>query len=209
MIEACGHIRKEIAWKCVCDCGNEVTVSGYYLRSGRTVSCGCKRKEGCPQRSFRYSKLGTTIHRAYTNMKTRCYNPKYYMFNHYGGKGITVCDEWLGDDGFKHFYDWSMLNGYKEGLSIDRIDNNKSYSPDNCRWVDMTAQQNNRTNNRLIAADGEIHTMAEWARINGIHYATIQRRLKCGWNEVDAVTVRTSYASCGSRARAQNNENTC
>lgn len=136
-------------------------------------------------------------------MKTRCYNPHYYLFAHYGGKGVTVCDEWLGEDGFQRFYDWSVHNGYSAELSIDRIDNAKGYSPNNCRWVDMKTQQNNRTNNRVIRVGEESHTMAEWATVSGIRYATIQSRLQRGWSEEDAVTIRPGdYASLRSRASA-------
>lgn len=133
-------------------------------------------------------------------MKNRCYNPHYYLFKNYGGKGISVCDEWLGEHGFESFAKWAFENGYKKELSIDRIDNALGYSPQNCRWVDMKTQQNNRTNNRRITANGETHTMAEWSRISNIHYSTIQRRLKNGWREADAVTVRPKYASCRNRA---------
>jgi hypothetical protein len=124
-------------------------------------------------------------------MKTRCYNSNYYLFQHYGGKGIVVCENWLGKYGFNNFRKWAFENGYKDGLSIDRIDNSKPYCPENCRWVTMTVQQNNRTNNRMITANGETDTMANWARKTGIPYCTIQRRLYSGWNEQEAVTTPT------------------
>lgn len=183
-----GRNRKEVAWECLCDCGNVVTVSGYYLRSGHTKSCGCFTNND--RKSFRYIHSNTQIARAYTNIKTRCYNKSYCLYRHYGGKGIKVCDEWLGEDGFERFYNWSLSNGYKKGLSIDRIDNSKDYSPDNCRWVTMKVQQNNRTNNHRITVNGVSHTMKEWSEINEINYGTIQSRLERGWTETDAVTMK-------------------
>lgn len=181
---------REMEWLCLCDCGNEHISTSNRLTSGKTVCCEfCKRKK-IAEKNVRHGLFGTHIHRAYTNMKTRCYNPNYYLFKNYGGKGITICDEWLGRNGLENFYKWSLQNGYRKDLSIDRIDNAKGYSPDNCRWVSMKQQQNNRTNNRMITANGETHTMSEWADISGILYTTIQRRLACGWSEQDAVTRR-------------------
>ena len=192
-----GRKHKEVTWECLCDCGNITIVPSYAIRTGATKSCGCYT--GKTKTSFRESMRGTHIHTAYTNMLTRCYNPHYYLFQHYGGKGIKVCDDWLGDDGFINFYNWSLANGCSGNLSIDRIDNSKNYSPDNCRWVTMKEQQNNRTNNRMITVNGETHTIAEWSRINKIKYATIQNRLKYGWSEQDAVTLRACHASRRSR----------
>lgn len=185
----------EIAWECLCDCGNIVTVGGYSLRHGNTRSCGCYAHDRTIEANVTHGAFGTPLYRTYANMKNRCYNPNYYLFQHYGGKGIALCQEWLGEHGFENFRDWATANGYQSGLSIDRIDNSLGYSPTNCRWVDMVAQQNNRTNNRMITANGATHTMAEWSRISGIQYGTIQSRLARGWDETDAVTVRPHHAS--------------
>ena len=197
-----GRIRGQVAWECLCDCGNTVVVPGYELRSGNTKSCGCYGREVLLKSSIKHGAFGTQLYRAYSNMKTRCYNPHYYLYQHYGGKGISVCDEWLGENGFNNFSIWSKANGYRDGLSIDRIDNSLGYSPSNCRWVDMITQQNNRTNNRLITANGETHTMAEWARLSGLSYSTVQRRLKNGWSDEDAVLLGATRASSRVRAGA-------
>lgn len=151
-------------------------------------------RERIAEVSTTHGAFGTHLYRAYTNMKTRCYNPHYYLYRHYGGKGITVCQEWLGNNGFENFRSWALQNGYSEELSIDRIDNALGYSPQNCRWVGMRTQQNNRTNNRMITANGETRTMAEWSRVSCIPYATIQSRLMSGWDEAAAVTVRSRHA---------------
>lgn len=113
-------------------------------------------------------------------MKKRCYNLKYKRYNDYGGRGIKICNEWLND--FKVFYDWAMQNGYKDNLTIDRIDVNGNYEPSNCRWANIKTQANNKRNNRIIEYKGEFHTMSEWANIYNINYKLLHSRLKKGWN---------------------------
>ena len=175
-----GRIRKEVAWLCQCECGNEITVSAYNLRSGHTKSCGCFMKSQISNANKKHGMYGTKLYKTYYNMKNRCYNPNYYFFQHYGGKGIGLCTEWLGENGFENFYEWSIHNGYSEELSIDRIDNAKDYSPDNCRWVSMKEQQNNRTNNHILTFHNEKHTMAEWAEILNISYSKLQASVSRG-----------------------------
>lgn len=122
----------------------------------------------------------TRLYQTYNNMKSRCYKTYAKEYENYGGKGITICDEWLND--FQKFYDWAMMNGYADNLSIDRIDNNKGYSPENCRWVDMSVQNNNTRRTRKIEYNGETHSVSEWSRIIGLSRNTIVKRLKLGWN---------------------------
>lgn len=114
------------------------------------------------------------IYSVYRSMKSRCYskgNKSYYL---YGGKGIIICDEWLNDK--DKFIEWALNNGYKEGLTIDRIDGDKGYKPSNCRWVDRYVQNNNTNRNRLVTYNGETHSLAEWARIVGLSYKAIAHR---------------------------------
>ena len=111
-------------------------------------------------------------------MKNRCSNPKVERYKHYGGRGITICDEWTNS--FEAFRDWAMTHGYADGLSIDRIDANGNYCPENCRWVDETIQANNKRNNLFVEINGERKTVGEWARITGIGYSTIIRRYRQG-----------------------------
>ena len=123
---------------------------------------------------------GTRLHNIWKSMKHRCHSPKYKEFKNYGGRGIAVCEEWQKD--FLTFYHWAIANGYNETLTIDRIDVNGNYEPNNCRWATQKEQQNNRSNNRLIAYNGETHTISEWAEIKNINVTVLWQRLyRCNW----------------------------
>ena len=144
-----GSTRHGLAtWRCLCDCGSECVVIGNLLRSGNTQSCGCIHKEMLRSRNHVHGLRHKRLYGVWLGIKERCYNPKSNRYHRYGGRGITVCDEWLNN--FQSFYDWSIANGYDENASygectIDRIDNDKGYSPDNCRWTDIKNQRNNQT----------------------------------------------------------------
>lgn len=171
-------------WQCKCDCGNIVEVTSHSLRSGNTKSCGCYNIESSTKRivllNTKHGKSNTRIFRIWNLMKSRCYNKNSINYSDYGGRGIIVCDEWLHD--FQAFYDWSIANGYVETKSrtdytIDRIDVNGNYCPDNCRWVNIKVQQNNKRTNKIIEFNGEKHTISEWSDIIGIDYDVLQHRL--------------------------------
>lgn len=121
-------------------------------------------------------------------MKKRCYTVTDKAYPNYGGRGITICNEWREE--FLEFYKWAMSSGYKEKLSIDRIDNNGNYEPQNCRWVSDKSQNNNRRINHFIEYEGERLTLAEWETKTGIRQETIRRRLKKGWTVKDALTKK-------------------
>jgi hypothetical protein len=134
-----------IVWSCQCECGNSVLVPGVYLRNGNTRSCGCLRKENFNNRKHGLSH--DPLYEIWTAMLQRCYNPKCQKYEHWGGRGIGVCDEWRHD--FQTFYDWSMQNGYKRifgkgRLTIDRRNNDEGYGPNNCRWTTYSVQNSNR-----------------------------------------------------------------
>lgn len=140
-------------WLCQCDCGNRTVVARSALQSGGTKSCGCWHRDYVANQMTTHGKKKHRLWSVWSSMRQRCSLPSHKDYRRYGGRGITVCDEWMHD--FQSFYDWAMANGYDENApygqcTIDRIDNDKGYSPDNCRWVDMKVQSNNRAMKGLI-----------------------------------------------------------
>lgn len=129
-------------------------------------------------------------------MIQRCTNPNSREYHNYGGRGITICDEWKANK--ESFIEWAFENGYRQGLSIDRIDNDKGYSPDNCRWVTSKEQSRNMRKNRYITLCGETHLYSDWPKILGLSKSGFRKRLESGWSEERIVneapgTTRTSY----------------
>jgi hypothetical protein len=131
------------------------------------------------------------IYSTWHNMKSRCYNPNTQHYNHYGGRGIIVCDEWKNS--FQAFHKWAIENGYRDDLTIDRIDVNGNYEPSNCRWVDMYCQNNNTSKNRYITHNGETKTAAEWARQYGINTRLFSTRMRRGWRFERAINPNNRH----------------
>lgn len=146
-------------------------------------------------RKTKHGKSHSRLYPIWVAMRKRCYNPKNHAFERYGARGITVCDEWLHD--FNSFYEWSMTSGYDENAprgqyTLDRIDNDNGYSPDNCRWITLKEQQNNRSSSRMITFNGETHTMYDWAKILGMSYQTLNNRINWRrWSIEKALTQPT------------------
>ena len=168
------NIHGKSVWKCKCDCGKIVNVVAGDLKSGNTLSCGCFRKEN-PCRIKHGLAFKHSLYYTWLDIKKRCYNERIKQWNDYGGRGISVCEEWRND--FKKFYDWAISNGWEKGLSLDRIDNNGNYAPTNCRWVTMNIQQNNKRNNFYITCYGETKTLSEWCKHLNLNYSATKNRI--------------------------------
>jgi len=164
---------RKARWLCKCDCGNFTEVSGDNLRNGSVKSCGCLIKDKNKQRAT-HRKSNIRLYNIWRNMKARCNNSKNPDYKNYGKRGIKVCDEWIN---FENFYNWAINNGYKEKLSIDRVDVNKNYQPNNCRWISLKKQSYNKRNSFFINIKGEEKCLAEWCEIYNVKYSTVYRRI--------------------------------
>lgn len=158
-----------IVWVCKCDCGKEVEVCSSHLTNGYIKSCGCSR--------IKHGQSYKRLYHIWQSMKQRCYNPNMKRYEDYGGRGIKVCDEW---NDFINFYNWAINNGYAYNLSIDRINLDGDYEPQNCRWSTPKEQDNNRRNNVFITFNGKTQTIAQWSEETGIKYETLRSRIRRG-----------------------------
>lgn len=173
--------RKVARYKCLCECGNYIIVMAKDIKSGYKLSCGCHREK----------RKGTRLYSIWQGIKSRCYNPNTTHYNKYGGRGIVMCDEWKND--FLLFKQWALLNGYKDNLTIDRVDVDGNYEPTNCRWATMVTQSNNRRDNCIVEYNNESHTLSEWCRITGIKVITLWDRLNLlGWSIEKALTTKNA-----------------
>lgn len=161
-----------VKWDCVCECGKITCVTSSALLTGHTVSCGCKKIKH--MESYKHM---TRLYNIWKCMRQRCLNPNNPNYKNYGSRGIAICQEWEEYAGFKA---WAIKNGYSDNLSIDRININGNYEPDNCRWVDDKTQANNTRRNRYIVFRGRPLTMSQIADELGVSYSTIQHRVERG-----------------------------
>lgn len=154
-LKVIGYSNKDVCI-CKCDCGKLVLETENKLLRNITISCGHKDIKDVNK---------TRLRTIYNNMKARCYNKNSISYKYYGEKGVIICDEWLDKKkGFKTFYNWALNNGYKSNLTIDRINNKGIYEPQNCRWVDINVQNNNRTICHYITYKGKTLTLSQWAK---------------------------------------------
>lgn len=191
--------RKKSLWQCRCECGSEKVIIGQYLVNGDTRSCGCLLREFLDRGRVTHGLSKTATHRAWCGMITRCYNPNRPIYKDYGGRGIQVCERW-------HKFE-SFLKDIGEhpgpGYSLDRIDNNKGYSKENCRWATRQEQNRNRRNKVLLTFHGKTQHQKDWAREIGIAEATLKNRIAQGWSDDQIVkpSDRAHMKKRGARAR--------
>lgn len=183
-------------WVCQCDCGNITEARSDGLQSGRWQSCGCLKRETSAEnvsKNHTHKQSGTRLYKILQGMKTRCYNVNDRRYADYGGRGITICDEWIED--FNAFYEWSMTHGYTDDFTIDRIDNDKGYSPDNCRWTTNKEQSNNRSTNVLYKIGNATKTIMQWCEIFELDYKVVIARFHRGTSSIDELfaPVRSQY----------------
>lgn len=172
------EIKKGRLVKVKCDCGNIKEVRKHDVKNNRTKSCGCIRKNN--PNSLKHGLSGTKLYVVFKAMKQRCYNKKCKDYSEYGNRGIIIYQEWLND--YTKFHSWALNNGYKEGLYIDRKNNNGNYEPGNCRWISNKENANNTRKNNHILYKNKTYTIQEFAEFIKISRTTLAQRLKLGWD---------------------------
>ncbi len=170
--------REHEMWECVCECGKKVVVDKGCLTTGTTTSCGCYHREKTIRQMTTHGHSNSKLHNVWLAMRNRCKRKKDSRYKYYGGKGISVCEEWQD---FSVFYAWAIAKGWREGLTIDRIDNMKGYNPENCRIADIITQANNKTNNTRFLFQGIMMTAREISEITHINSRLISARMRHGW----------------------------
>jgi hypothetical protein len=184
VIEQVGRNKNgDMMYRCICNCNNvnEVITSSGHLKTGHTQSCGCLRAANHYRtHGESHGTNKTRLYNIWINMRSRCSNPNETGYENYGGRGITVCEDW---NNYENFRDWAYNNGYTDDLTIDRIDVNGNYEPDNCQWATMLEQNNNRRSSLLITYFGETHSLKDWCRIFDLPYDLIHNRYHDrGWD---------------------------
>lgn len=188
--EAGRNKQRQVLWLCECECGNVTIVSGVDLRREKAKSCGCMRKENLLKSITKHGKSRTRLYKVWAGIKGRCENKNNAEFYLYGERKIKMCEEWK--DNFQNFYNWAITQGYNETAikgecTIDRIDVDGDYTPENCRWITNELQQQNKRNNHLLTYKEKTMCIAEWEKIKGFKKGLIRNRLKLGWTITQAI----------------------
>jgi hypothetical protein len=196
---------KKSYWFCKCECGSLCVIQGHKFTSETTKSCGCLQREwtakmalleptreACIKRLTKHGKRHSRVYTIYGQMRSRCYNSKSISYQGYGARGITVCDRWL--ESFENFY--ADMGDPPEGFSIDRIDNDKGYSPDNCRWADAKTQANNRRSSRILTYNGTSLTVAQWGLRLNTNPDRLHNRLSDKWCVPCTLTIPLNGGTC-------------
>lgn len=187
-LTAIGPVRDggKVKWHCRCDCGNDTLATVGNLKSGNTQSCHCLRYEAVSEALTKHGMTDSREYRIWSHIKDRCYNPNDKSYHRYGARGISICDRWLNS--FENFY--ADVGEIPHGLTLDRIDNDGNYEPENVRVAPPRIQANNRANNRVLTFNGESLTLAQWSRKTGIRYVTLSQRLNAyGWSVEKTLTT--------------------
>ena len=176
-------------WLCKCDCGNETIVRGSNLKNGAVKSCGCLRKTAS-ERNRTHGDSRTKLYNHWVSMIYRCYNPKNQAYKWYGARGIKVCDEWKD---YLKFKEWVLSTRPDESYTVERIDVNGDYCPENCKWIPMGEQANNRTTNLIYEYNGKKQNLAQWCMELGLDYKLVHNRLfKSKWSFEKAISTPVS-----------------
>lgn len=183
---------------CKCDCGTERYLPWNDIRRGSIRSCGCLQRELLSARATTHGETKCRLYRVWSGMKTRCSNPNASGYGSWGGRGITICDEWKE---YGPFANWARANGFQEHLEIDRVDNDGPYSPQNCRWVTRKQNSRNKRSSRILTAFGESKTVVEWAEDErcSVNAACIRSRLNYGYSHEAAISYPKCDNPCGKR----------
>lgn len=187
-----GRLTKVVDFICVC--GAKTTQPIYAVLKGSVKSCGCLFAEG--KNGLRHGETGTPIHNVWGSMKQRCSNPNHPEFKHYGGRGISVCNEW--NSSYESFRDWAIISGgYSSGLLIDRVNVNGNYEPVNCRFVDTKKSARNRTDTIYLTAFEETKSMVDWVDDSrcSVNYGALESRIRLGWDHESAISL-PKHARC-------------
>lgn len=186
--------KKVTFWECKCDCGKTVLVRANSLKHNRVKSCGCLRKESNARTKTTHGMSKTRLYTAWHTMKGRCLNENDKHYPRYGGRGIKVCEEWK--ESFENFKNWAIRNGYKDDLTLDRINNDGDYCPNNCRWTSQKTQNNNRGVSINITYKGKTQNLSEWCKELNIPYLRVWQRIKkYGFTFEEAITEPSHYRS--------------
>jgi len=191
---------KNFYYLCVCDCGKEVSVKASRLANLSSKSCGCQ-KGGYSNTTHNMS--NSRLYSIWTNMKRRCCDKKHKSYPRYGGRGISVCNEWLSS--FDAFHKWAIGSGYEEWLSIDRVKVNGNYKPSNCKWSTNKEQSNNMTNNFMITYNGATKTLMQWSDELRIPYTTLYSRFVRGYSIKDVFTKKIARSQPRQKQLSFNN----
>lgn len=180
---------------CECECGKRKIIFGENLTSGKTKSCGCLQKEKTSERVKTHGETDSRLYNVWCAIKRRCYNPNCKEYKYYGGRNITMCEEWKNN--YSVFRDWAIGLGYdptapRGEYTIDRIDVNGNYEPSNCRLATVKTQMNNTRSNHILELNGVAHTISEWSEITNLSQSCISQRINIFGYDVETALTKPS-----------------